>query len=720
LKKRPKFRNRVLLFLLLVGLLPLVVFGGIALRHASIVFKKEVLNEHLFLAQSLAYGIEAQIEKYYILVDSIARELDKWDENGLKEKLITIIEDNKVLENIVIVDEKGNVIHAFPFETILPELDALIPSFLKTKQILVSNPWLSPLTKETCMWIGQQFQDKKVIVAVNFIDIQELVQKTVGESGHFCLIADKDNRILSGVHKAKLLSNLEMDFISNLGYLSASSEAWLMKQGKELILAVTKTIAPFQWKAIALSSVKSSFSEPYFLIKISLVALIAAILLAFILAIYLSKKISKPISQLQKGTERIAQGRYDVREFKKSYQEIDELSNKIRFMAEALEAREREMLFAQERFKSLYEESKRREELYQSLLNASPDPIVIYDLEGKVQYFNEAFEKTFGWSLEELKDKRIPFVPEEQIQKTMEYIERILKYNEKISGLETKRYTKDGTIKDVSVSSAMYKDHLGNPAGIIVILRDITLKKRLEAQFFAMQRLEVLQTIAGGIAHNFNNLLMGIQGNASLMAFDLPKHSPLHKRIATIQELVKRGANHTSQLLGYARGGKYQSKLLDLNELVLKTTNIFKETRRDVRIIERIWEGPLLVEGDESQLEQVMVNILLNAFQAMPDGGEVTVETCPFEILDNRQWDFDVKPGKYVRLSIKDTGIGMDEDVKRRIFEPFFTTKPVNVGTGLGLSAAYGIIKNHGGFIDVESEKGKGSTCHIYLPIIEE
>jgi len=703
----------------LVGLLPLIVFGGIALRHVSIVLKKEVLDKHLFLAQSLSYATETHIYKWLVMVDSISWEFENLDKNLFEEKLRETIGRYRSIENVVIVNSNGEIVYSFPFISIVPSWDTVGYLFFNNTEILFSKPWFSPLTREPSIWIGKRFGDKRIILALNLIDIQDLVNRTVAEAGHFCFIIDKNNLILSHAYKTRLLNKLHTEHIANLGFLSPHAEGLLLKEDNELKVAVVKTIKPFQWKAIAWSSVKSSFSETYFLLKISLGGLIVALIFAVLLSIYLSKRISNPISLLQKGTEGIARGNYDILEFKKSYQEIDELSDKVRFMAEALKAREQEMLVEQEKFRNLYEESKRREELYQSLLNASPDPIVIYDLEGNVQYINEAFEKTFGWSFEELKGKRVPFVPEEEVKKTMEQIQKILKHNEKIMGFETKRYAKDGTIKDVSVSSSMYRDHLGNPAGIVVILRDITLKKRLEEQFYATQRLEALETIAGGIAHNFNNLLMGIQGNASLMAFDLPKNSPLHKRISTIQELVKRGANLTNQLLGYARGGKYQPKVLDLNELVLKTTHLFKETRGDVRIIERISEGPLLVEGDESQLEQVMVNILLNAFQAMPDGGEIIVETSLFEVSDDIQRDFAVKSGKYAKLGIKDTGIGMEEEVKRRIFEPFFTTKPVNIGTGLGLSAAYGIIKNHGGFIDVASEKGKGSTFDVYLPLVE-
>lgn len=251
-------------------------------------------------------------------------------------------------------------------------------------------------------------------------------------------------------------------------------------------------------------------------------------------------------------------------------------------------------------------------------------------------------------------------------------------------------------------------------------LRDITTQKALEIQLHQAQRMESIGTLAGGIAHDFNNLLMGIQGNASVMMLDIPSEHSLQENIKSIQRCVKSGSNLTKQLLGFARGGKYVVKPTYMNEVLNRTAHIFGRTRREIKIHRRYRKDIWIVNVDIGQIEQVLLNLYVNAWQAMPDGGDLHLET------DNVCLDkayvfakpFDVKPGRYVKISITDTGVGMDESVQQRIFEPFYTTKAIGQGTGLGLASAYGIVKNHGGIITCYSAVGIGTTFNVYLPAI--
>jgi PAS domain S-box-containing protein len=249
-------------------------------------------------------------------------------------------------------------------------------------------------------------------------------------------------------------------------------------------------------------------------------------------------------------------------------------------------------------------------------------------------------------------------------------------------------------------------------------LKDITAQKIMEIQFRQSQRMESIGTLAGGIAHDFNNLLMGIQGNTSVMLLDIAPDHSLYENLKSIQRCVKSGANLTRQLLGFARGGKYVVKPTHINEVIDRTAHIFGRSRKDITFHCRYNKNILMVNVDVGQIEQVLLNLYVNAWQAMPNGGDLYLETDNIR-LDKDYIDtkpFSVKPGLYVKISITDTGIGMDQKVQQRIFEPFFTTKEVGQGTGLGLASAYGIIKNHGGFITCYSEVGVGSTFNIYLP----
>ncbi len=245
-------------------------------------------------------------------------------------------------------------------------------------------------------------------------------------------------------------------------------------------------------------------------------------------------------------------------------------------------------------------------------------------------------------------------------------------------------------------------------------------RDRLELQLKHAQRMEALGTLAGGIAHDFNNLLMGIQGNVSLMLLDTDSTRPHYQKMEHIEQYTKKGADLTKQLLGFARGGKYEVKSADLNILIEKSSRMFGSTRKEIKIHKKYNKQLWMVEVDQGQIEQVLLNLYVNAWQAMPGGGELYLGTENVVLDENFIRAYPVKLGNYVNISVTDTGLGMDEATQQRIFDPFFTTKEMGRGTGLGLASVYGIIKNHNGIIDVSSEKGEGATFNIYLPASEK
>jgi CheY-like chemotaxis protein len=232
--------------------------------------------------------------------------------------------------------------------------------------------------------------------------------------------------------------------------------------------------------------------------------------------------------------------------------------------------------------------------------------------------------------------------------------------------------------------------------------------------------MEAMGTLAGGIAHDFNNILMGIQGNASLIFLDTDSSFTHYERLRNIEQGVQSGAELTKQLLGFARGGKYEVKPTDLNELIERNSDMFGRTKKQIIIHARYQKDIWPVEVDRGQIEQVLLNLYVNAWQAMPGGGDLYLETENISLDKAYLKVFGLEPGRYVKMSITDTGVGMDEATQQRIFEPFFTTREMGRGTGLGLASAYGIIKNHGGIINVYSEKGKGTTFNFYLPASEK
>jgi len=252
------------------------------------------------------------------------------------------------------------------------------------------------------------------------------------------------------------------------------------------------------------------------------------------------------------------------------------------------------------------------------------------------------------------------------------------------------------------------------------------LKDRLEEEVEMQKRLaesekfRALGQMATGVAHDFNNLLMGIQGNTSLMLLEIGSSHPHYERLKNIEQSVKSGAELTKQFLGFSRDGKYGVKPTDPNDLIEKSSRMFGRTKKEINIHIKYQKDIWAVEVDQGQIEQALLNLYVNAWQAMPGGGELYIATQNITLDKRFTRPYQVTAGKYVKISVTDTGVGMDEATQQRIFEPFFTTKEMGRGTGLGLASVYATIQNHGGIIKVSSKKGQGTTFTIYLPASEK
>jgi PAS domain S-box-containing protein len=287
-----------------------------------------------------------------------------------------------------------------------------------------------------------------------------------------------------------------------------------------------------------------------------------------------------------------------------------------------------------------------------------------------------------------------------------------------VLGLEMDFKAKDGSTLHMQMFSRVIQ--IGNEELLLTTFLDMTEQKRLEVQLQQAQKMEAIGTLAGGIAHDFNNLLTGIQGNVSLMLMNMDFTHPHYERLKNIENQVQSGARLTSHLLGYARKGKYEVKPIDLNRLVEDTSETFGRTRKQITLNRELAEDLFPIEADQGQIEQVLWNLFVNAADAMPGGGDLILKTMNINHKDMKDKLYDPKPGNYVMLTVTDTGTGMYKKTMDRIFDPFFTTKEMGRGTGLGLASAYGIIKAHAGYIDVESEKGHGTTFSIYLHASEK
>jgi PAS domain S-box-containing protein len=376
-------------------------------------------------------------------------------------------------------------------------------------------------------------------------------------------------------------------------------------------------------------------------------------------------------------------------------------------------------LFAEIAERKLVEEALREnEEKFRLVVQNANDAIIIVQ-DDVIKFPNPRTVKMLGCFSEEL--EKIPFstlIHPEDKDNVLTKQKKCLERNEPFNSYSLRVINTANQELWVDLNSVPIQWE-GKPA-TLNFFRDITEKRKLEAQLLQAKKMEAIGTMAGGIAHDFNNLLMGILGNVSLILSDIDSDYPFYSELQIIEKYVQDGANLGRQLLGFARGGKYQVTPIDLNQVIKKTSEMFARTRKEITIFGKYEENLRPVEVDQGQIEQVLLNLYVNAWQAMPGGGNLYLQTENVTFEEDDAKLYGLKPGNYDKTSVTDTGIGMDESTRQRIFDPFFTTKELGRGTGLGLAAAFGIIANHGGGIQVYSEKGKGSTFNIYLPASEK
>ncbi len=365
------------------------------------------------------------------------------------------------------------------------------------------------------------------------------------------------------------------------------------------------------------------------------------------------------------------------------------------------------------------------EEKYRSILDTIDEAYFEADRVGHLTFVNDAACRMLGYTTNDLLGMHFrQFSAPESIPLITRTCARMARFGDPIRVLTLHVVTPTGQKKVLDVSTALILDSSGTVSGFRGLARDITAKiaaqeekEKLQAWINQAQRMESVGTLAGGIAHDFNNLLMGIIGNVSLINSKMGgQNNILADNLHAIEQCVESGADLTRKLLGYARGGKYQVKPVNLNDTIKRTIDLFGRTNKEIHINSRLQEDIWMVEVDQGQIEQVLMNLYVNAWQAMTEDMTLNVSTKNVSLDSTAAASSGLKPGAYVAIDVQDRGKGIPPEHIKRIFEPFFTTKTIGRGTGLGLAAAFGIIKNHGGMIDVTSKVGQGSTFIIYLP----
>jgi PAS domain S-box-containing protein len=355
-----------------------------------------------------------------------------------------------------------------------------------------------------------------------------------------------------------------------------------------------------------------------------------------------------------------------------------------------------------------------------ALIENAPDAFFAHDADGRILIVNEQACKSLGYSKNQLVGMHVMDIDVALTDDSVRAMAKKVAQSDVIH-FEGSHQRKDGS--RFPVEGRLSSIETNGELLIFGFVRDITEreamekeKQRYQSQLNQAQKMEAIGTLAGGMAHDFNNLLMGIQGRASIISYELEAGHPSLEHVRSITEYIKNASDLTKQLLGVAQGGKYEVKPIDINEVVRASANLFGRTKKEIRIHTKLRQPSPVAVADRNQIEQVLLNLYINAWQAMPGGGKLLLETTVVDLDHTFCRPHNVDPGTFVRISVTDTGIGMDSTTRQRIFDPFFTTKEKGRGTGLGLASAYGIVQNHDGIISVYSEVGQGTTFHIYLP----
>jgi len=529
----------------------------------------------------------------------------------------------------------------------------------------------------------------------------------------------QDQKLIEQVHQA---ANGDVAMLkSNQLYDLVSKKALQLDEAMLNNIALNLELLPLGKKDI-LSKI-DGFDNLYF--KSSLEALvnekrkvtlwiglssIVILALSIIMSVQLGKRMVKPLRRMTKMAIQISEGQKDLsfESGPNNYWEFDQLSQAFNYMLVNL--------------KNAEEQSR-----YKELLENVDDAVYILDREGNVLEANEAAYTRLRYTPEQFFELNLnAIIPQKEAGLIIGQLgqENQPESPAKIT-LETTHIGINGELIPVEIQSRAIT-YRGRSV-ILNVARDVTArieaekeKRQLETQLIHSQKMEAVGTLAGGIAHDFNNLLMGIQGYVSLMRLQTNKLDPNDEYLRGIENAVMNAANLTNQLLGFARKGKYTLRQTSLNRIVENSTKMFTRTRKEIKTHLKLQDKIWAVKVDQGQIEQVLINLFLNAWHAMPSGGDIYIQTENVYLSDDYCKPFEVPGGNYVKASVTDTGAGISNDIIERIFEPFFTTKDVGKGTGLGLASAYGIIKNHNGVIRVYSELGNGTTFNIYLPASDD
>ncbi len=564
---------------------------------------------------------------------------------------------------------------------------------------------------------------------VNVDDFREsILNLRFGKTGYSFIVDGKANIVIHPSYKGSVY-DLEDEALRSAGLKIVKQKNGKIvydwqnpdEAGSRKKIVILNHIPELDW-IVASSGYLDEFYEPLDRIRNTII-MIACVAMAVMLAItlWISSSITNPLQRLMRHFDTGATGDFTVRMEESSRDEIGRLGHYFNTFMRDLQQYSDTLRNEIQGHRKSEEALKQSEERFRSLTENAPDVIASMSPDGYITYVNPAVEAVLGYAREEIIGKEFLYlVRKEDTKDYLRIFKKIREDRESLLDYNGALVHKDGTLRYFIICGTPTIDDLGKVTGIEGILKDITERIELESHIQQIQRIEAVGTLAGGIAHDFNNILTAIRGSLDLCLLTTPETSPMRRSLKLIENAAVRASDLTRQLLLFSRKQPMETVPIDLNASV---DNILKIIERLIGedITTRVTMEPSLwsVMADKGSIEQVIMNLVINARDAMPDGGDILIQTQNVVVDEayTKIYPF-ARAGKHVCLTITDTGMGMDSETQKRIFEPFFTTKDAGKGTGLGLAVVYGIVKQHKGWIVAESTPEEGASFKAYFPAV--
>ncbi|MCD6121942.1 MAG: PAS domain S-box protein [Spirochaetales bacterium] len=716
------FKNTFTFYFILVAVLPLMLTG---IANTSLLKKdlsKDIYIKNLMLSRSISDEIGRFLKTSLLALRQVADITEKEKligTYGVNLQIKSLIKYYDIFNSIVILDNNGVVRNVEPFSKDYIGINLSGMDFFKmvkkTEKPYWSRTLISSRTGMPTVTLALPFHSGFVVGYVDLEALNRITDRISLGSKAYTIVTDRNGIIIVHPDRTLIFKRVNIKNLKIIAEgLSGKEGTYRVNYNEVENIGSVTTIPEAGWVTVIIQPVSDAFLGIDMFLFRYFIAFIIVIIISFIFAYLALRRAILPLSKLILRAKAIANGSYNIKPLPESYAEIDELEADFRLMIQAVNNREKKL--------------KESEKKYRLLVEKMNDGFEVEDENEIITFVNAKFCEIVGYSKNELIGNKVYMFLDEETKKLLEEQMARRKRGE-IKSYELQFIRKDGKKKYTIVSPQGIFDDAGNFKGSFAVVTDITERKQMEEdkrkldnQVQRMARMDSIGTLAGGIAHDFNNLLMAISGSASLLLIDKNPGNPDYENLKIIEKCVKEGSSLTKQLLGFARGGKYDVKPTDLNDIIDKSSKMFGSTKKEIVIHADYEKDIWTVKVDRGQMEQVLMNLYVNAWQAMPSGGDLYLRTENVTLDEAfvKKKPFKVEPGEYVKLSVTDTGIGMDEDTKKRVFDPFFTTKERGMGTGLGLASTYGIVKNHNGLINVYSERGKGTTFNIYLPAVKE